>query len=48
MIFKLLTLGKKSFDADYIKQHIKTLKGDKEFHDFWVSLIICHDVVTEP
>lgn len=28
MVFKLLTLGNKSYDSDYLKENIETLRND--------------------
>ena len=47
MIFKKIALKDKIMDKDTIIDKIEKLKNDRAFTEFWLSLILCHNVVKD-
>lgn len=48
MVFKQLAVGNNIYTVEYISDNFQTLKNNTEFNNFWIGLLICHDVVCSP
>ena len=48
MVFKHLSIGKNKYSADEILNNIIHLRNDEAFDQFWMGLVICHEVVCDP
>lgn len=48
MVFKQIVIGNNIYTAEYILENHQTLKNNPDFNNFWIGLLICHDVVCSP
>lgn len=47
MVFKTIAIRDRVYTREFIEENLEYLVTERHFDDFWVGLIICHDVVKD-